>query len=541
MIQHDVDQGTAEWHAHRAHYFNASDAPAMLGISPYKTRSALIAERATGITDDIDPNTQRIFDRGHKFEALARPLAEAHINEDLYPVTGTEGKLSASFDGLTIDENIAFEHKTLNSSLRGISKAEDLPEHYRAQMEQQLLISGAEKCLFMATKWDDNDQLLEQMQVWYTPDLDLRNSLIKGWLQFEQDVTDYRATTVKEPPKPAPIIGLPALIVQIKGEITLSNLPDFKAAAEQFIQDINTDLHTDEDFAQAEATVKFCDKAEKELEHAKRNALAQTNSIEECLRTIDHIRDQLRAKRLTLDKLVKTQKEVIKHTMVNTVRTAYSDFCDAHRDYLHLMPSDNFAGVIKNKRTLTSIQDALDTELARLKIEAHTIIDDITLKISWFNDNCKDYLFLFSDIKDLVTASETVFKFTAEKRIYDYQQQQAKEQEEKERKHLALLAEQEEKERKRLALLAEQEAAQASVKLTEAVDIAPEATRQHDTAVIKTDEPSQVVSLHTAQADTVKYQPKRPTDADIIDCVSSHFNVDFNTALKWLSQITMAA
>jgi lipase chaperone LimK len=140
-----------------------------------------------------------------------------------------------------------------------------------------------------------------------------------------------------------------------------------------------------------------------------------------------------------------------------------------------------------------------------------------------------------------VTASETVFKFTAEKRIYDYQQQQAKEQEEKERKHLALLAEQEEKERKRLALLAEQEAAQASVKLTEAVDIAPEATRQHDTAVIKTDEPSQVVSLHTAQADTVKYQPKRPTDADIIDCVSSHFNVDFNTALKWLSQITMAA
>ena len=139
MIQHDVDQGTPEWHEHRAKYFNASDAPAMLGISPYKTRSALIAERATGITDDIDPNTQRIFDRGHKFEALARPLAEAHINEDLYPVTGTEGKLSASFDGLTIDENIAFEHKTLNSSLRGISKAEDLPEHYRAQMEQQLL------------------------------------------------------------------------------------------------------------------------------------------------------------------------------------------------------------------------------------------------------------------------------------------------------------------------------------------------------------------------------------------------------------------
>ena len=35
-------QGSPEWAAHRAKHFNASDAPAMLGCSPYMTRSELL-------------------------------------------------------------------------------------------------------------------------------------------------------------------------------------------------------------------------------------------------------------------------------------------------------------------------------------------------------------------------------------------------------------------------------------------------------------------------------------------------------------------
>ena len=47
-------QGSPEWHAHRATHFNASDAPAMLGVSPYKTRAQLVREYATGVTADVD-------------------------------------------------------------------------------------------------------------------------------------------------------------------------------------------------------------------------------------------------------------------------------------------------------------------------------------------------------------------------------------------------------------------------------------------------------------------------------------------------------
>lgn len=95
-------QGSPEWDAHRATHFNASDAPAMLGCSPYMTRSELLHRMHTGITPEVDPATQRRFDEGHQAEQLARPLAEEIIGEELAPLVGVSDRYSASFDGLTM-------------------------------------------------------------------------------------------------------------------------------------------------------------------------------------------------------------------------------------------------------------------------------------------------------------------------------------------------------------------------------------------------------------------------------------------------------
>ena len=124
MKSHNLIQGTPEWHAYRAEHFNASDAPVMMNCSSYKTRTELLNEFKTGLTQEIDAATQRRFNDGHRFEELARPLAEKIVGEDLYPVVGSSNKLSASFDGLTLDEAIAFEHKTLNDLIRSASFAE---------------------------------------------------------------------------------------------------------------------------------------------------------------------------------------------------------------------------------------------------------------------------------------------------------------------------------------------------------------------------------------------------------------------------------
>ena len=120
---HDLQQGTSQWFSHRAGCNNASDRASALGLSSYKKRTELVREIATGITKEIDDATQRRFDDGHRYEALARPLAEAIIGEDLYPMTvsvsieGLRRPLSASLDGATADDSTNFEHKSLNADL----------------------------------------------------------------------------------------------------------------------------------------------------------------------------------------------------------------------------------------------------------------------------------------------------------------------------------------------------------------------------------------------------------------------------------------
>ena len=92
----------------------------MLGCSNYKPRAQLVREVATGIGEEVDDATQARFDSGHRYEALARPIAEKIIGEDLFPCVGVahDAPYSASFDGLTLMGETAFEHKSLNDELR---------------------------------------------------------------------------------------------------------------------------------------------------------------------------------------------------------------------------------------------------------------------------------------------------------------------------------------------------------------------------------------------------------------------------------------
>lgn len=151
MKIHNVAQGSAEWHALRAQHFTASEAPAMMGASKYQTRTDLLTMKKTGIAPEVNQAQQYIFDRGHATEALARPLVEVMIGEELYPVVGTDGNLLASMDGATMLGETLFEHKLWNESLVAQVKAGELDPHYYWQLEQQLLVSGAERVIFVCS------------------------------------------------------------------------------------------------------------------------------------------------------------------------------------------------------------------------------------------------------------------------------------------------------------------------------------------------------------------------------------------------------
>lgn len=137
-----LQQGSAEWLAHRAKHFNASEAAIVTGIVP--GREALLRAKATGIEPEVSDWVQEhLFDKGHEYEAMARSWAEEIIGAGLYPLVYSaevEGMpLSASLDGITMLEDVTWEHKTLNKELAAALEEDRIPEEYWPQMEQGLL------------------------------------------------------------------------------------------------------------------------------------------------------------------------------------------------------------------------------------------------------------------------------------------------------------------------------------------------------------------------------------------------------------------
>ncbi len=422
-------QGSPEWIAYRARHFNASDAPAMMGCSPYKTRAQLLREMHTGVAPDIDAGTHKRYENGHRAEALARPLAEEIVGEELYPVVASSGRLSASFDGLTLDERQGFEHKVLNDALRSAFAAgadQDcrlLPIYHRVQMEQQLLISGAERILFMTTAWSADEALLEEHDCWYTPDLELRQQIIDGWLQFEADLRAYVLPDSSAEPPP---IGkapetLPALRIEVTGAVTASNLAEFRETALAAIRSVNRTLKTDQDFADAERAVKWCGEVESRLKAAKEHALSQTASIDALFRALDDIGTEARAVRLDLDKLVARRKTEVKEEAVASARRALEQHIAALNAEIAPMrlpavPAD-FAGAIKGLRSVASMEDRLHSLLASAKVACDAQARGIRTNLSAFKEQAADFEFLFVDLSQIVHKAPDDFAATLQARI----------------------------------------------------------------------------------------------------------------------------
>ena len=422
-------QGSPEWIAYRARHFNASDAPAMMGCSPYKTRAQLLREMHTGVAPDIDAGTHKRYENGHRAEALARPLAEEIVGEELYPVVGSCGRLSASFDGLTLDERQGFEHKALNEALRSAFAAgadQDcrlLPIYHRVQMEQQLLISGAERILFMTTAWSADEALLEEHDCWYTPDLELRQQIVDGWLQFEADLRAYvlPESSAEPPPVGKAPETLPALRIEVTGAVTASNLAEFRETALAAIRSVNRTLKTDQDFADAERAVKWCSEVESRLRAAKEHALSQTASIDALFRALDDIGTEARAVRLDLDKLVARRKTEVKEEAVASARRALEQHIAALNAEIAPMrlpavPAD-FAGAIKGLRSVASMEDRLHSLLASAKVACDALARSIRTNLAAFKEQAADFEFLFVDLSQIVHKAPDDFAVTLQARI----------------------------------------------------------------------------------------------------------------------------
>lgn len=403
---HDLIQGTEAWCQFRLQHDGASEAAAMLGLSLTTTRSELLRMKHTGIAKEFGRWVQEnILDHGHAVEAAARPHVERLIGEDLFPVTMSEGRMSASCDGLTMDDRIAFEHKQLNARLVALLQAGTMPEEHMPQCQQILLVTKAEKLIFVVS--DGTADNLHYL--WVYPDPAWFARLRAGWDQFHADLASYELPAAAAP---APIgrtpDNLPALRLEVTGAVTASNLAEYREHASAVFASINRELVTDQQFADAEKTVKWCSDVESRLAAAKQHALSQTASIDELFRTIDAISAEARSTRLDLDKLVKARKEQVRGEIVAGGISALRQHVEGLNTRLgkHYMPAAasaaDFAGAIKGKKSVSSMQDAVDTVLANAKIAANETADRIQANLTSLREKASQHTFLFADAPQLV-------------------------------------------------------------------------------------------------------------------------------------------
>jgi len=431
----NLQQGAPEWHAIRDQHRTASEATAMMGSSSKMKRDELLEMKTYGTEQEISTYVQKfLFDKGHEQEASIRPHIEKMIGEELYPATGIEiindMPMLASFDGLTMMETIVFEHKMWNPELAEKTKNNDLSPEYYWQLEHQLMVSGAEKAIFVCS-----DGTMDNMEYcWYTPQPGRREALIKGWAQFEVDMDGYVTIEKEAAAVGKTIEALPSLIVQVSGNIATTNIDAFEKQASDFIASINTDLQTDQDFADAEKMVKFCDQAEKQIATVKQQSVDSMADVSKVFRTMDFIAEELKKTRLKLDKTVKAEKINKKNSIVFEGTNTLNEFiglinAEFDQSYITGIAGD-FATVVKGKRTITSIQSAVNDEVARVKILVNDIAATVRTNLKLINENI-NYKFLFSDLQYIIHKSPDDFALLVKSRI-DTQIAQEKARQERE-------------------------------------------------------------------------------------------------------------
>lgn len=537
-----LQQGSDEWMQFRLQHHGASEAAAMLGLSKNTTRNELLHAKHTGLPKEFsDFVREKILDHGHAVEALARPMVEAMLGEELYPATYAYGKLSASCDGLTMDGSTAFEHKQWAKELAAAVARHELPDEHMPQCQQIMMCTGAELVMFVVS--DGTAENFVHMEV--KPEIGWQERIAKGWAQFDIDLAAYVPPEYIAAAVAKPIMALPAVMIKVEGSIALvSNLDKFGEMLREFVAKIPKKPETDQQFADCKASIAALQTAQDALDAAEAQALGQVASFDEMKRAKALLWNLARDTRLSVEKMVTAQEKKVKEDIVIKGRDAFT----AHmakmneligRPYMPPVPTD-FQGAIKGKRTIASLQNAVDTELARAKIAASEIAAKIKVNMDTLQNTAAEYRFLFADEAQIVLKAADDFNALVELKISQHkaaEQKKADELREKIRK---------EEEAKAAQKVADEKAAAEQAARDLALAAAPKDIPTRIPEAANTPQPPPPSPAAPAAAKprvALSGNGGRPraTDQAIIALVANTYRVSEATAINWIGDIDIQA
>lgn len=419
---HTLEQGSAAWHQFRKTKFGASEASAMLGMSPYKTRDELLREKKTGLAKEVSPELQKVFDKGHAVEALARPIVEKMIGKELFPVTMSLGKLSCSCDGLDMLEETAWENKQFNREHFEQVKAGNLPEIHWPQCQQVLHVTGAKELFFTVSDGTEENTA----GVWVYPEQALADKIIAGWNQFQSDLETHVPQEFKERVKADAVESMPVPSIVVEGKLVSCNLDLHIPTFDKFLAETKTDLKTDEDFAQGEANAKTAREAAKALKQQAKAVIDQIAPVSQVVTIMEAYSSKFDALGLKLEKGVKEQKDLIRNNAVLKAKQDWAEFLRGIEAELKTVrmniETPDFATAVKGVRTIAGLHSKINDALAAGKAEANTQAQDLRAKLSWCKENAEGYGFLFADLQQIIFKPMDDFQLLIKTRVNEHKE-----------------------------------------------------------------------------------------------------------------------
>lgn len=165
----NLGQGSADWLAWRIGGLGASDAPVLMGVSPYATREQLLDEKITGKRRE----TEFAMRRGNRLEPTARALYELERGVKAPPVCVLHDDypwMMSSLDGLVTEEFDAPEEARIVEIKCWRWQNHDLclcgivPDEVYPQIQHQLMTTSLDHCDLVSytehSKFAQDEQLV---------------------------------------------------------------------------------------------------------------------------------------------------------------------------------------------------------------------------------------------------------------------------------------------------------------------------------------------------------------------------------------------
>lgn len=189
MIIEQEKQSGLSWEQWRSLGLGSSDAPVVMGVSPWKTPLQLYLEKI-GEVKAFDGNFAT--ERGQRLEPVARAQFELLMDAEFPPMLAVHAEhefIRASLDGFNIALGAILEIKCPGKDDHDKALSGVVPEKYVWQLEHQLLVTGAKKAYYYSFD-GESGAVVEVL-----PNFERQKELVKALTEFWDRVKS------KTPPK----------------------------------------------------------------------------------------------------------------------------------------------------------------------------------------------------------------------------------------------------------------------------------------------------------------------------------------------------